>query len=82
MDEDDSNSPCIIEAILQKTFSNEELQNNNNIIFGTTVILMFLDPTYDQADISSSKVHERMNKWRSDPIVQKWVSNVTQLIFN
>ncbi|CAG8609864.1 10607_t:CDS:2, partial [Funneliformis caledonium] len=73
MDKDNSNSPHIIEAILQKTFNKEELQNSNNIIFGVTVILMFLDPTYDQAEISSSKVYERMNKWESDPIVQKWL---------
>ncbi|CAG8757935.1 10460_t:CDS:2, partial [Funneliformis caledonium] len=62
----------IHQAILQKTFNKEELQNSNNIIFRVTVILMFLDPTYDQAEISSSKVYERMNKWESDPIVQKW----------
>ncbi|CAB4394701.1 unnamed protein product [Rhizophagus irregularis] len=34
--------------------------------------LMFLDPTYDQIEILSSKVQERMNQWDSNPIVQKW----------
>ncbi|CAB4429337.1 unnamed protein product [Rhizophagus irregularis] len=34
---------------------------------------MFLDPTYDQAEISSSKVQERMNKWESNAIIQKWL---------
>ncbi|CAG8621733.1 10731_t:CDS:2, partial [Funneliformis caledonium] len=29
--------------------------------------------TYDQAEISFSKIYERMNKWESDPIVQKWL---------
>lgn len=75
VDSKDLQSPRIIEAILQRTFNNEELQNENNIIFGITVTIMFLDPTYDQAEISSSKVQERMNKWESNAIIQKWVSN-------
>lgn len=74
LDDDDPDSPYIIEVILQKTFNEEELQNKDNVIFGITVILMFLDPTYDQAEISSSKVQERMNQWESDPIIRKWVS--------
>ncbi|CAB4429252.1 unnamed protein product [Rhizophagus irregularis] len=73
VDSKDLQSPRIIEAILQRTFNNEELQNENNIIFGITVTIMFLDPTYDQAEISSSKVQERMNKWESNAIIQKWL---------
>ena len=74
IDNNDADSSYIIESILQKAFNEEELQNKDNIIFGITVILMFFDPTYDQAEIVSSKVQERMNKWDSDPIVRKWVS--------
>ncbi|RGB21620.1 hypothetical protein C1646_777627 [Rhizophagus diaphanus] len=68
---DDSNqkSPCIIEVILQKAFSKEELQNKNNIKFGVIVALMFLDPTYNQIKILSSKVQERMNQWDSNSII-------------
>ncbi|CAB4381520.1 unnamed protein product [Rhizophagus irregularis] len=73
VDSKDLQSPRIIEAILQRTFNNEELQNENNIIFGITVTIMFLDPTYDQAEILSSKVQERMNKWESNAIIQKWL---------
>ncbi|CAB4438554.1 unnamed protein product [Rhizophagus irregularis] len=47
MDDSDQKSPCIIEVILQRAFSKEELQNENNIKFGVIVVLMFLDPTYD-----------------------------------
>lgn len=75
IDDKDLQSPRIVEAILQKTFNKEELQNRNNVIFGITVTLMFLDPTYDQAEISSSKLQERMNKWESESIIQQWVSN-------
>ena len=80
LDDKDLQSPRIIKAILQKTFSKEELQNKNNIIFGVTVTLMFLDPTYDQAEISSSKLQERMDKWESELIIQKWVSSRYHLI--
>ncbi|CAI2178845.1 329_t:CDS:2, partial [Funneliformis geosporum] len=45
----------IIEAILQKTFTKEELQHKDNIIFGIIVILMFLDSSYNQAEISALK---------------------------
>ena len=41
---------------------------------------MFLDPTYDQAEISSSKLQERMNKWESELIIQKWVNNSYYII--
>ncbi|CAG8763877.1 4942_t:CDS:2, partial [Funneliformis caledonium] len=33
VDDNDPNSPCIIEIILQRAFSKEELQNENNIKF-------------------------------------------------
>ena len=45
-----------------------ELQYKDNVIFGVTVILMFLDPLYDQAEISASKVQERMTQRNSNPI--------------
>jgi len=32
------------------------------VIFGITVTLMFLDPMYNQAEISSSKLQERGNQ--------------------
>ncbi|CAB4402597.1 unnamed protein product [Rhizophagus irregularis] len=73
MDDSDQKSPCIIEVILQRAFSKEELQNENNIKFGVIVALIFLDPTYDQIEILSSKVQERMNQWDSNQIVQKWL---------
>ncbi|CAB5387972.1 unnamed protein product [Rhizophagus irregularis] len=73
MDDSDQKLPCIIEVILQRAFSKEELQNENNVKFGVIVALMFLDPTYDQIEILSSKVQERMNQWDSNPIVQKWL---------
>ena len=76
IDENDPNSPCIIETILQRVFTKEELQNKNNIKFGVIVSVMILDPTYDQVEIVSSKVQERMNKWESDPIIQRWVSSI------
>jgi hypothetical protein len=55
---DNPDSPYTIEAILQKVFTKEEFQNKNNIKFRDTVAWMFLDPTYDQIEISSSKVRE------------------------
>jgi hypothetical protein len=73
MDNNDPDSLYTIEYILQKAFTKEELQIMDNVKFGITVILMLLDPTYDQADISSLKVQERMKKWDSDLIIQKWV---------
>ena len=72
--DDNPDSPYTIESILQKVFTEEELQNKDNIKFGVTVAQMFLDPTYDQIEISSSKVHERINQWDSNPIIQDWVS--------
>lgn len=71
---DNPDSPYTIEAILQKVFTEEELQNKDNIKYGVTVAWMFLDPTYDQVEISSSKVQERMNQWDSNSIIQDWVS--------
>ena len=59
---------------MQKTFTKEEMQYKDNIIFGITVILMFLDPLYDQAEISASKVQERMKQWNSDPFIRSLVS--------
>ncbi|CAB4394373.1 unnamed protein product [Rhizophagus irregularis] len=53
--DDDPDSPYTIESILQKVFTEEELKNKDNIKFGVTVAWMFLDPTYDQIEISSSK---------------------------
>ena len=35
---------------------------------------MFLDPSYDQAEISASKVQERMKQWNSDPFMRSLVS--------
>ncbi|CAG8574317.1 15960_t:CDS:2, partial [Funneliformis caledonium] len=46
------------------------LQNENNIKFGIIIALMFLDPTYDQVKIVSSKVQKRMDKWDSNLILQ------------
>ena len=45
INDNNSNSLCMIEYILKKTFTEEELQNKNNIIFGVTIILMLLDST-------------------------------------
>ncbi|CAI2190335.1 7474_t:CDS:2, partial [Funneliformis geosporum] len=56
MDDNDSDSPFVIKAILQKAFTKEELQNQDNIKFGITVAQMFLDLTYDQVEILSSKL--------------------------
>ncbi|CAG8637027.1 12521_t:CDS:2 [Funneliformis caledonium] len=55
MDDNNPDSPFVIEAILQKAFTKEELQNQDNIKFGITVALIFLDLTYDQVEILSSK---------------------------
>ncbi|CAB4437001.1 unnamed protein product [Rhizophagus irregularis] len=71
--DDDPDSLYTIESILQKVFTEEELKNKDNIKFGVTVTWMFLDPTYDQIEISSSKVQERMNQWDSNPIIQDWL---------
>ncbi|CAG8727400.1 uncharacterized protein OCT59_009326 [Rhizophagus irregularis] len=71
--DDNPDSPYTIESILQKVFTEEELKNKDNIKFGITVAWMFLDPTYDQIEISSSKVQERMNQWDSNPIIQDWL---------
>ncbi|CAB4387258.1 unnamed protein product [Rhizophagus irregularis] len=68
------NSSSLIEDILRKVFMKEELQNENNIKFGITVAWMLLDPSYDQVEISSSKVQERMDKWDTDSIIQKWLN--------
>ena len=74
MDENDPTSQYIIEMILQRVFTKEELQNKNNIKFGVIVSVMILDPMYDQVEIVSSKVQEHMDKWEIDPIVERWVS--------
>ncbi|CAB4441358.1 unnamed protein product [Rhizophagus irregularis] len=60
-------------AIHSIVFIKEELKNKDNIKFGVTVVWMFLDPTYDQIEILSSKVQERMNQWDSNPIIQDWL---------
>ncbi|CAB4493789.1 unnamed protein product [Rhizophagus irregularis] len=70
---DDPDSPYTIESILQKVFIEEKLKNKDNIKFGVTVAWMFLDLTYDQIEILSSKVQERMNQWDSNPIIQDWL---------
>ncbi|CAB5383590.1 unnamed protein product [Rhizophagus irregularis] len=54
--DDDPDSPYTIESILQKVFIEEKLKNKDNIKFDVTVTWMFLDPTYDQIEISSSKL--------------------------
>ncbi|PKY36700.1 hypothetical protein RhiirB3_459950 [Rhizophagus irregularis] len=54
--DDDPDSPYTIESILQKVFTEEKLKNKDNIKFGVTVAWMFLDPTYDQIEISSLKI--------------------------
>ena len=46
MDDKDPDS-----VILQKVFTKEELQHQDNFKFGVTIALMFLDPTYDQVEI-------------------------------
>ncbi|CAB4415074.1 unnamed protein product [Rhizophagus irregularis] len=51
----------------------------DNVKFGITVILMLLDPTYDQPEVSSSKVQEHMGKWDSDAIIQRWLKGKTPL---
>ncbi|CAG8758364.1 14351_t:CDS:2 [Rhizophagus irregularis] len=71
--DDDPDSPYTIESILQKVFIEEKLKNKDNIKFGVTVAWMFLDLTYDQIEILSSKVQERMNQWDSNPIIQDWL---------
>ena len=73
LDDGDPSSPCVIEAILQKVFTKEELQYKDNVIFGITVILMYLDPSYDQAEIIASKVEERMKQQDSDTYIQSLV---------
>ncbi|EXX64321.1 hypothetical protein RirG_057270 [Rhizophagus irregularis DAOM 197198w] len=45
----------------------------DNVKFSITVILMLLDPTYDQPKVSSSKVQECMGKWDSDVVIQRWL---------
>ncbi|GBC32054.1 uncharacterized protein OCT59_012823 [Rhizophagus irregularis] len=72
--DNEPNSPSLIEDILRKVFMKEELQNENNIKFSITVAWMLLDPSYDQVEISSSKVQERMDKWDTDSIIQKWLN--------
>jgi hypothetical protein len=66
---------------LQKTFTKEELQYKDNIIFNVTVILMFLDPSYNQAEISASKVQEHMKQWNSDPFIRSLVGFVKLMLF-
>ncbi|GBC50472.2 hypothetical protein GLOIN_2v1777227 [Rhizophagus irregularis DAOM 181602=DAOM 197198] len=56
-----------------KNASKEELQIMDNVKFSITVILMLLDPTYDQPKVSSSKVQECMGKWDSDVVIQRWL---------
>ncbi|CAB4422844.1 unnamed protein product [Rhizophagus irregularis] len=56
--------------------SKEELQIMDNVKFGITVILMLLDPTYDQPEVSSSKVQERMGEWDSDVVIQRWLKDL------
>lgn len=73
--DNDPDSLYFIEFILQRSFNKEELQIMDNVKFGITVILMLLDPTYDQPEVSSSKVQERMGKWDSDVVIQRWVIN-------
>ena len=67
---------------MQKTFTEEELQYKDNVIFGVTVILMFLDPLYDQAEILASKVQERMKQWNSNPLMQSLVSYCREINVN
>ncbi|CAB4478938.1 unnamed protein product [Rhizophagus irregularis] len=77
--DNDPDSPYFIEFILQRSFSKEELQIMDNVKFGITVILMLLDPIYDQPEVSSSKVQEHMGKWDSDAVIQKWLKGKTPL---
>ena len=76
IDNSNPDSPYIIEVILQKTFTKEELEYKDNVIFGVTVISMYLDPSYDQAEISASKVEERMKQKNLDPFIKKLVINL------
>ncbi|PKB93126.1 hypothetical protein RhiirA5_387384, partial [Rhizophagus irregularis] len=77
--DNDPDSLYFIEFILQRSFSKEELQIMDNVKFGITVILMLLDPTYDQPEVSSSKVQERIGKWDSDVVIQRWLKGKSPL---
>ena len=65
---------------MQKTFTKEELQYKDNIIFSVTVILMFLDPSYNQAEILASKVQERMKQWNLDPFIRSLIGFVKLML--
>ncbi|CAI2170759.1 2596_t:CDS:2 [Funneliformis geosporum] len=81
VDNDNPDSPYIIEAILQKTFTKEELQHKDNIIFSITVILMFLDPSYNQAEISALKF-EYNDKEQSEDLSNQKSNNSNEYYEN
>ncbi|PKC50924.1 hypothetical protein RhiirA1_485004 [Rhizophagus irregularis] len=69
--DDDPDSPYTIESILQKVFTEEKLKNKDNIKFGVTVAWMFLDPTYDQIEISSLKTLKIEPLWLRLPVIKR-----------
>ncbi|CAI2189972.1 13646_t:CDS:2, partial [Funneliformis geosporum] len=71
MDDNDSDSPFVIKAILQKAFTKEELQNQDNIKFGITVAQMFLDLTYDQLKCKESLEDDRIEELLEDDRIEE-----------
>jgi len=63
-----------------KTFTKEELEYKDNVIFGVTLISIYLDSSYNQVEISASKAEERMKQRNLDPFIQKLVIYLVMLV--
>ncbi|CAI2198304.1 18755_t:CDS:2, partial [Funneliformis geosporum] len=70
MDDNNPDSLFIIKAI-QKAFTKEELQNQDNIKFGITEVLMFLDPTYDQLKCKEPLENDRIEELLEDDRIEE-----------
>jgi len=65
------NTASHLEKILIDCFPHEELKKGSNILFGTVVITMILDPDYQRDDIDSAELINRMNNWSGTPWAKK-----------
>lgn len=68
---ENQDSASHLEKILSDSFSYEELKKGSNILFGTVVVTMILDPKYQRGDIDSAELIKRMNNWSGAPWTKK-----------
>src|SRR5688572_6461279 len=69
---EDPDAISYLEKILLDSFLHKELKKGSNLLFRTVIITIILDSNYQQGNINSAELTNRMNNWSGT----SWIKQV------